>query len=439
MPTHPNPSLHRLATYGVALIAFGALLVVLSLVNGPGAPSAGGRSVPDRPPAANTAQLVADLQAAIEADPADAHVYGLLGDAYYQRARETGDPAYYSRAERAYDAALQGNPSDPLATAGAGTLALARHDFQAGLELGRRAHRLAPDLVRPYAVIADAEIELGRYAAAARSLQDFVDLKPTLAAYSRVSYFRELHGDLGGAVQAMRLAVSAGGGSPENLAYVQSLLGKLEIDRGNYGAAAVAYREALAASPGFVAARAGLARVDAARGRLGAAIDRYRAVVEELPLPEYVTALGEAELAAGRSAAGARDLSLVAVEARLLRAGGVNVDVELALYESDHGSPARAVELGEAAWRRAPSVRSADAYSWALHSAGRDAPAARMSAEAMRLGSRDPSFLYHAGAIAAAAGEADRARALLGGLLAQSPRFSPLYGPRAERLLEGLG
>jgi hypothetical protein len=62
-----------------------------------------------------------------------------------------------------------------------------------------------------------------------------------------------------------------------------------------------------------------------------------------------------------------------------------------------------------------------------------------MSAEAMRLGSRDPSFLYHAGAIAAAAGEADRARALLGGLLAQSPRFSPLYGPRAERLLEGLG
>jgi tetratricopeptide (TPR) repeat protein len=159
----------------------------------------------------------------------------------------------------------------------------------------------------------------------------------------------------------MRLAVSAGGGAPENLAYVQTLLGKLEIDRGNYAAARSAYREALAASPGFLAARAGLARVDAAGGRLGAAIDRYRAVVEEMPLPEYVTGLGEAELAAGRDAAAARDLGLVAVEARLLRSAGVNVDLELALYEADHGSAARAVEYGRAAWRRAPSVRSADA------------------------------------------------------------------------------
>jgi tetratricopeptide (TPR) repeat protein len=440
MPAHPNLSLQRLATYATALVAFAALLVVLSLVNGSSSTSAGGATAVtgDTPPAANTAQLVADLQAAIEADPADSHVYGLLGDAYYQRARETGDPAYYSRAERAYDTALEGDPGDPIATVGAGTLALARHDFGAGLALGERAHRLAPDLVRPYAVIADGQIELGRYAAAGRTLQRFVDLKPTLAAYSRVSYFRELHGDLAGAVAAMQLAVSAGGGAPENLAYVDSLLGKLQIDRGDYRAAEHSYREALAAVPGFLAARAGLARIDAAHGRLEAAIDRYRSVVEEMPLPEYVTGLGEAELAAGRNAAAARDLGLIAVEARLLRAAGVNVDVELALYEADHGSPARAVALGRAAWRRAPSVRSADAYAWALNAAGRGAAAARMSAEAMRLGSRDPYFLYHAGTIAAGAGDAERARSLLGRLVAQSPRFNPLYGPRAERLLEAL-
>ena len=60
-------------------------------------------------------------------------------------------------------------------------------------------------------MIADAQIELGRYGAAARTLQRMVDLKPELASYARVSYFRELHGDLAGALQAMRLAVSAGG------------------------------------------------------------------------------------------------------------------------------------------------------------------------------------------------------------------------------------
>ncbi len=119
MSAHPNPSLPRLATYATALIAFAALLVVLSLVNGSAAPSGGSPASADAPPA-NTAQLVTDLQTAIEADPTDSHVYGLLGDAYYQRARETGDPAYYSRAERAYQTALEGDPGDPVATVGAG-------------------------------------------------------------------------------------------------------------------------------------------------------------------------------------------------------------------------------------------------------------------------------------------------------------------------------
>jgi tetratricopeptide (TPR) repeat protein len=437
MNTHPNPQ--RLAFLVAPAIAFVALFALLQLLNGsasspPAAPPADGA-----PPATDTAALVRDLQSAVASDPGDAHAYALLGDAYYQRARETGDPSYYSRADRAFDAALERDPRDPVATVGAGTLALARHDFDAGLALGRRAHRLAPELVRPYAVIADAQIELGRYGAARRSLERFVTLKPTLAAYARVSYFRELHGDLAGAVAAMRLAISAGGGSPENLAYVDSLLGKLEIDRGRYAAAGQAYREALAADPSYPPASAGLARVAAARGNLDLAIERYREVVDRLPLPEYVTGLGEAEIAAGREAAARRDLALVEVEARLLRSAGVNVDAELAVYEADHGDPVRGVTLGRSAWRRAPSVRSADAYSWALHAAGRDAAALAMSAQAMRLGSRDPSFLYHAAVIAADAGATGRARTLLETLTAQSPRFSPLYGPRAERLSRSLG
>jgi tetratricopeptide (TPR) repeat protein len=440
--TH-NITSHRLATLALPAVAFAVLFALLQMLNGsqPASQQAmtGSAAAEGSRPGGDTAEIVRDLQAAVAANPADAHAYALLGDAYYQRARETGDPAYYSRSGRAFGAALERDPGDPLAAVGAGTLALARHDFQAGLELGRRAHRLAPDLVRPYAVIADAQIELGRYDAAARSLERFVSLKPTLAAYARVSYFRELHGDLDGAVRAMRLAVSAGGGSPEDLAYVDSLLGKLEMDRGHYGAARAAYREALAAVPGHPAASAGLARVAAARGDLELAIERYREVVERLPLPEYVIALAEAELAAGRGAAARRDLGLVAVETRLLRSAGVDVDAELAIFEADHGDPARAVALGRDAWRRAPSVRSADAYSWALASAGQDARALAISAQAMRLGSRDPSFLYHAAVIAADAGDVGRARALLETLTTQSPRFSPLYGPRAERLLGSLG
>ena len=170
-----------------------------------------------------------------------------------------------------------------------------------------------------------------------------VDLKPTLASYARVSYLRELHGDLDGAVSAMRRAVAAGGPAPETVASVQALLGGLELARGRLGAARAAYRAALAGVPALPAAHAGLARLAAARGDLPGAIAAWRRLTERLPLPEYVTGLGEAELAAGRRPAARRDLALLGAQERLLAAAGVNTDAELAIFEADHGSARRAV------------------------------------------------------------------------------------------------
>jgi len=433
------------------LIAFAAVTAVLIATRGSGSTSP--QAVPsgspivaegdraDAGPSAGLATL--DTEARIAAyqrllrEAPETAAYAALGDAYYQRARETGDPAYYSRSQRAFETALARDPEDLDATIGLGTLALARHDFAAGLTLGERAHRLEPGLARPYTVIADGQIELGRYAAAAATIDRLARLKPNLAAYTRVSYLRELQGDLAGAAQAMRLAVSAGG-STEGSAYVSVLLGGLEFDRGHYAAAKRSYREALALDPGYPPALAGRARVDAAEGRFDAAIDRYRRTVAVLPLPEYATALAEVERAAGMEYAAERDLALVAAQAKLLEGSGVDVGVEQALFEADHGDPALAVAAGRGAWRRAPSVRSADAYSWALHAAGRTAAAERLSQQAMRLGSRTPSFLYHAGMIALDAGREARARAYLGRLVRQSPRFHPIFGPRAEQAMEGL-
>jgi tetratricopeptide (TPR) repeat protein len=452
MPESFSPRTVFLLRLTTPLIVFAAVAAALALVNGScsggseassivdlsGAPVIAADGQDPEPAARGTEGMITALQQALREDPDDEAAYAALGDAYYQRARETGDAAYYSRAEGAFQEALARNPEDIVATAGLGTLALARHDFAAALELGRQAYRLEPRLFRAYPVIVDAQIELGRYRAASETLERLVRLKPTLAAYSRVSYYRELHGDLTGAVRAMRLAVSAGSGSVEASAYVLTLLGGLEVARGRYDAADHAYDEALALDPGYPPALAGRARIEAGRGRFDAAILTYRRVVERLPLPEYAIALAETEQAAGAMDAARRDFALVEAQARLLGAQGVNTDVELALYEADHGDPRRGVVLGQDAWRRAPSVRSADAYSWALFRAGRLDAASKFSRRAMRLGSRDPSFLYHAGIIARATGRNGAARDYLGTLVRQSPRFHPLYGPRAQRALEGL-
>ncbi len=450
----------------------------------------------------STAAAVARLQAEARARPRDARVLAALGEAYLQRVRETGDPSFYARADGVLRRARTLAPRSPQALTAAGTLALALHDFRGALAFGRAARRAEPPLVAPLGVVVDAQLELGRYGAAARTLQEMVDRKPGLASYARVSYFRELHGDLAGAEAAMRLAAAAGatGGAAEHVAFVETQVGDLAFARGHLRSARRAYRSALARVPGHLAASVGLARVAAAgggptktipaptetapargtaahgtaargtatrrttphgtatlrttprgtaargtaargmtaRGGLDAAIRRLRSVVARLPLPQYAVALGELELAAGRPRAARRDLALVRVQQRLLRAAGVDTDVDLALFEADHGAPRRAVALARAAWAQAPSVRSADALGWALTRAGRPAEGVRWARRALRLGSRDPAFLYHAGVAAAAAGERRAAVRWLRASLAANPHWSPLHAPRARRALEAL-
>lgn len=423
-----------LFTFAIALVVFGAL-------SGRGGDGADARTAPAA--AEITAGLSADerieaLQRLVRARQGGAPVATQLGDAYLQKARETADPTFYGQAEELFAQARRAAPQDPDPLIGLGTLALARHDFREALELAERARVLAPEIVRPYAVLVDAQVELGRYRDAGRSLQRMVDLKPNLASYARVSYFRELHGDLAGAVEAMRLAVSAGGDSPESVAYVQTLLGDLEFLRGRPRAAGAAYASALGRLPGYVPALASRARLDASQGRLDRAIKTLRSVTQRLPLPEYVIAQGEAELARGDRRAARDSFDLVRAERQLLSAAGVNTDVEFALFEADHGDRTRAVRLGRRAYQAAPSIASADALGWALSRAGRPREGLRYARRAVRLGTRDPLLLVHAGLIAKAAGRRDLAARWLRRAVAENPNFSPLWAPRARRALRSL-
>jgi tetratricopeptide (TPR) repeat protein len=432
--TAPAPK--RLLWLLAPAAAFAATLALLTAVQGGGGAAPSLSSVDaDIDAARAQGASTAELQQALRDDPSNVAAYTALGDNYLQRARETSDPAYYSRAEDAFDAARRLAPTEPEAVIGLGTLALARHDFSRGLELGLDAARLAPESPRPLAVLADAQIELGRYAEARRTLHRMVALKPNLTSYARISYFRELHGDLAGAAKAMALAVSAGGGSPENVAYVQTLLGNLELQRGRLTAARAAYGQALIGLPTYIPAQAGIARIDAATGNEAAAIARYRRVVAQRPLPEYAIALAEAELVAGRTRAARSDIDLVHAEAQLLRAAGVNVDVEIALFEADHGDTAEAIRLAERALAAAPSVRSDDALGWALTRAGRPAAGLVHARRALRLGSADPSFLYHAGIAAQASGHPALGRMWLERGLEHRAALSPYHAQRAEEAL----
>jgi tetratricopeptide (TPR) repeat protein len=409
------------ASFAIALGAFGLL------ARGGGADRhADARAVLPSlpPPSATTDQRIAALQQTVRAQPQVADGYTLLAGAYAQKVRETGDASFYNRADGALRQALALDPRDPAALTQRGALELSRHDFRAGLRDALAARRIAPQVDKPFGVLVDALVELGRYGPAERALQEMVDRRPDLAAYARVSYVRELHGDVDGARSALVRALSAGGEAAENVAYVDTLLSHVDLLRGRLGLADREAREALARFPGYPAAGAALARVRVARGDLHGAITRLRRVVARLPLPEHVIALGEAQQAAGQARAARRTFALVGAERRLLAAAGVNTDVELAIFEADHGSPRAALRLARAGWAAAPSVRSADALGWAFTRSGQRAEGLRWAHRALALGSADPLFLAHAGLAG------DRAA---GAAALRSLALSPLLRRELER------
>ena len=55
-------------------------------------------------------------------------------------------------------------------------------------------------------------------------------LRPGLASYARASYLRELHGETGGAIEAMRMAADAGATGKESRAWALYQLGNLYLN-----------------------------------------------------------------------------------------------------------------------------------------------------------------------------------------------------------------
>jgi tetratricopeptide (TPR) repeat protein len=390
-------------------------------------------------PIDKTDQVIWDYQQRVRQNPDDVQSYAVLGAAYMQKVRDTGDPSFYAKAQSVLNEALKRDPQNVEALIGAGTLANARHQFREALTLGEQAKAINPTVPRIYGVIADAQTELGLYDAAVQSLQTMIDMRPDLSSYSRVSYARELHGDMEGAIEAMQAAVTAGGPATENSAWVRVQLGNLYFTQGDLARAEQEYQRTLMLLPDYVYAQAGLGRVRAAQGKLDEAISLYQSAIARMPLPEFVIALGETHQAAGHTAEAANQYELVRAMEQLFKANGVDTDLELALFDADHGAdPTITVALARDTYARRPSVKAADTLAWALFKAGQAAEARRYANEALRLGTHDPLMLYHAGTIAQAQGDRVAARDWLTRSLERNPSFSPLYAPLARQALANL-
>jgi tetratricopeptide (TPR) repeat protein len=401
--------------------------------------SAGEPPAPAPAAVSSPAATISSLEARVHDDPDDVAGWQALGAAYVRESGRTGDPSLYGAAEAAFARADELAAGDHQTLVGRGLLALSLHRFDEALRLASLAYEADPYDDDALAVVVDASIELGRYDDAARHLDTLLSIRPGLAAYSRLSYLRELNGDVAGALLALHDAETAGAGAPYDVATVVTFRGDLRFNHGDPTAALDAYDEALGLAPELVTARIGWARALAAQGRLDEAIAGLEELTRRTPHPTALVLLGDLQTLDGRAADAAATYDLVRTTIRLQQAAGADVDVELALFEADHGRPAEAVDLARAGHAARGTVYAADALAWALRQAGDPAAALPYVDEALRLGTADALLHFHAATVFADTGQAGRAAAELRTTFDINPWFSFVHHDEALALAERLG
>ncbi|THH42093.1 tetratricopeptide repeat protein [Neolewinella litorea] len=212
---------------------------------------------------------------------------------FINEARVTGEHGhYYPAALKLLDEALELNhkgPKDPnlefdaLSTK-AGVL-LSQHEFSEALAVARSAVSINPYNAQVYGAIVDANVELGNYEAAVKAADKMNEIRPDLRSYSRASYLREIHGDVEGAIDAMKRAVRAGAPGYESTAWARLTLGQLYHRYGQPENAAQEYAIILRERPNYpfaVAAQAELAMDEKNYEEAERLLEEARSIIPEV-------------------------------------------------------------------------------------------------------------------------------------------------------------
>ena len=393
-------------------------------------------------PSATAAERVALAEAEVRRTPEDITANQRMALAVMRLQRETGDPALYRKAEEALLQARKTDPEDYHTRRLLAWVLAGQHRFDEALALARECVRRSPDDFWNYGVIGDALTETGDYPGAVAAVQKMVDLKPGSLSYARAAHLRRLHGQTAGALRLYDMALEAT--SPretESRAWLHTQVGEIRFLTGDLDGAETAFRRADGLVPGYHLARAGNARLLGARGRLAQAAAAWESALARVDRPDWRAALGDVYLAQGR-----RDRSeseYRTVEGYLAaRMDDPTADAthQLAEFLADRGrKPAQAVALARREAAGASDIKAFDTLAWAEYHAGRYADAQRAAQKALRLGTKEPKLLYHAGMIARRLpGERRRAAELLREALALNPNWHVLDAPAARRALRDL-
>ncbi len=338
-------------------------------------------------------------------DNLEAHIK--MAELFIQEARVTGEhPHYYPAALQMLQpvvATLEKQPNPDLkqkdllfrALSHTASVQLSLHDFAHARETAARAIAINPYNAYTYGCLVDANVELGDYAKAVEVCDKMVGIRPDLRSYARVSYLREIYGDVKGAVNAMDMAVKAGYPGYEQTEWARVQLGRLYERYGNLAEAEKQYQMALAVRENYPFALAGMAGVEEKRQHF----DRAEALLHQAAgiIPEVSFYINLTRICQKTNRAAEAATLIEKVEKMMADdiAAGHNMSLEAGHFHLEVTKDLeKAMQFANDEYQRRPDNKDVNQLLAAIYLVkGNKAQAARHLRKALATGSKDPDLL----------------------------------------------
>jgi len=349
---------------------------------------------------------IAAARSEIRKNAASADAFNNLAFALIRKGRDTGDEAVYLEAGKALDQSLHLSPANFEARKLRAAVLLGLHQSTEALKLAAELNHKVPDDIAGWALLVDANVQLGNYAEAERDAQWILDLRPGSAlGFEEAASLRELFGDWEGAIEFVDEANRrTSANDADEKAWLLTQKAHLVLAGGNADAAALILMEAVRLFPDSQQAAAGLAQARLAQGNNSEALRLLEARYRRVPSASNLYDWAEALAVSGRAAEAAQRF------ADFEKQGAGHGDATLRLigyYCDTKPDPSQALSLaGKAALERHDSATLA-AYAWALYRSDRFADAKIQMDKALAVGIRDPVYFCHAASIAASLNDSE--------------------------------
>ncbi|MDB5282669.1 MAG: tetratricopeptide repeat protein [Bacteroidota bacterium] len=385
-----------------------------------------------------------ELLALIKKNPQDIKSKLTLASLYIQEARVTGDHVYYDvAAMQLANDVLKTDSLNFEAMVFKGTIYLSQHHFADGLKISQRIQQLNPYNAFVYGMLVDANVEMGNYDEAVKNSDKMVSVRPDIRSYSRISYLREIYGDYPGAIDAMKMAVSAGYPGEEGTEWTRVHLGQLYENTGDMQNAKMQYSLALQERPDYAYAYAGLGRISRADKNYTEAIKYFvkaDGLVVDYSFKDELTDLyalnGQLDKSEESSKQVVQLLSKDAQSGIKNENIGHYADRELAYAYLKTNDIDKALDHALMEYNRRPdNIDVNETLAWVYFKKGDFVNAQKYISVALKTNSKNPTLLCRAGLIYAKNGNTVKAQELIKSALQSTQDINESLKAEAQKII----